>query len=144
MTESKPMTKEERARVEDFNGLRDEAVRQNNELKRAANALVAAAASLLEVGPPYITAARCAQDAADRARSQHLLVPVRAVEQREARLREALEAIAEDPHCLYTSEQASSTHDLQYRHGVADGHRCAAAKACAALRSATPENPSRK
>ena len=47
-----------------------------------------------------------------------------------ARLREALEMIATDPHCSYRHPQ---TGDGPYGTGVADGHRCAAKQARAAL-----------
>ncbi len=50
-----------------------------------------------------------------------------------AKLKAALEAIATDPHCAYTDGPYISDHDSGYHMGVADGHRCAAAKASAAL-----------
>ena len=46
------------------------------------------------------------------------------------RLRTALEAIANDPHCAYDHP---ANQEGQYAIGVADGHRCAATKARAAL-----------
>jgi hypothetical protein len=48
------------------------------------------------------------------------------------RLREALERIANDPHCDYDYSHTPGA-NLSYATGVTDGHRCAANKARAAL-----------
>lgn len=52
-----------------------------------------------------------------------------------ARLRAALEQIANDPHCSYDmhSQAFESEAERQYQGGVVDGHRCAAQKARNAL-----------
>lgn len=52
-----------------------------------------------------------------------------------ARLEAALQSIANSPHCAYTDGPCVSDHDSGYKMGVADGHRCAANRARAALSS---------
>jgi len=47
------------------------------------------------------------------------------------RYREALESIANDPHCDYFHKEVQGAG--QYSIGIADGHRCSAAKAKEAL-----------
>lgn len=56
------------------------------------------------------------------------------------RLWNALDEIAHSPHCAYPDPLGPALSDLsrQYAIGVADGHRCAAAKARAALSAAPP------
>jgi len=54
----------------------------------------------------------------------------------------ALEAIAEHPHCEYAREpEELAKNRRQYDMGVADGHRCAAGIAAAALADAKGETP---
>jgi hypothetical protein len=61
-----------------------------------------------------------------------LLAAAREVE----RLRSALYEIANDPHCTSDPHRPyTSDYDMAYSSGVADGHRCAAGKARAALAS---------
>lgn len=50
-----------------------------------------------------------------------------------ARLEAALQSIANSPHCAYTDGLYVSDHDSGYKMGIADGHRCAAKMAKAAL-----------
>jgi hypothetical protein len=81
-----------------------------------------------------------ALDAAERERDAWRFTAQKAQRERDAlrpeveRLRGALREIGNDPHCVYPEHIAGSELDRQYRYGAADGHRCAAEKARAALR----------
>lgn len=61
--------------------------------------------------------------------------------ERLARAEAALKRIAEHPHCAYEREGAFNRLpvDRQYEIGIADGHRCAASEARAALAPAPKE-----
>lgn len=62
-----------------------------------------------------------------------------AANERVKALKDKLHEIATDPHCAYPEGPAVSHAERQYQIGVADGHRCAASKARAALAKLDPD-----